>query len=156
LVATQAGVVSMGSRRTRREHRARKKRAQLKTSLSTTPRKSVFIVLSLLAAAVEALGRGVSRGLLWGLIVLIALLLFAAEKGRLLLAGSGRGVLGRTVRVADKGFGRDPLLCVGLLGCGLTAMTYVLAGKTFLAVLFCLLAVLVGVGLLIRQGGEGA
>jgi hypothetical protein len=156
LVATQAGVVSVGSRRTRREHRARKRRARLKISISTAPKKSVFVAVSMLVTAVEAVGRGVSWSLLWGLIVLVALLLFAAEKGKLLLAGAGRDVLGGVIRVADKGFGQDPLLFVALLGCGSTAIAHVLAGKTSVAMLFCLLAVLTCVGLWMRRVGEGA
>ena len=148
MVATQAGgVVSIGSRRTRRERRTRKRRAQLGKSVSTMRRKSVFIVAGMLLTVIETVGRGIRWGSLWGLIVLVALLVCSAQKGRPLLAEAGRGALAVVMRVAAKGFGRDALLFVGLLGSGLAAMTYVMVGKALLAMLFCLLGVLLCVGL---------
>jgi hypothetical protein len=120
------------------------------------PKKSVFIVVGMLVSMIEAIGRGVRWGSLWGLIVLVALLVFSAQKGRLLLAGAGRGALAGVMRVAAKGFGRDALLFVGLLGSGLAALGYLVAGKTSLAMLFCLLAVLMCVGLWIRDEIGGA
>src|SRR5215217_5913132 len=156
MVATQetAGVVSTGSRRTRREHRTSKRRAQLKKSISTTPKKSVFIALGMLISVIKALGKALRWGVLWGLIVLIALLLFTEQKGRLLLAGAGRDVLAGVKQVAEKGFRRDPLLFVGLLVSGLAAVVHLLVGKTAGALLLCCLAGLFCVGLWIGKGGE--
>ena len=159
MVATQAGgdVLSIGSRRTRRQQRSRKRRAHLRKSITTAPRKSVFMVLGMAVTVIEAVGKGVRWGLLWGLIVLIALLVFCAQKGRLLLAGAGRDTLTGVMYVAEKGFRRHALLFVGLLGCGLAALTHGVAGQTSVALLFCLLGVLMCVGLWIgerREGGE--
>jgi hypothetical protein len=157
MVGTQeARLVSTGSRQTRREHRARKRQVQLKESINTTPKKSALVVVDLLVTVIGAVGRGISWSLLWGLIILIALSLFTAEKGKLLLAGAGRAVFSRIMPVAEKGFRRDPFLFVGLVGSGSVALTHVVMGKTAVAMLSCLLAVLMGVGLWIRHGEEEA
>ena len=156
MVATQAGVASIGTRRTRREHRARKRRVLLGKSISTTPRKLVFIVVGMLITVIEVVGRRVRRGLLWGLIVLVALLVFTAEKGKLLLAGASRDLLDGVMPVAAKGFERDPLLFVAFLGSGLAAVAYVMVGNVSLAMLFCLLATLICVWLWIGDKRGGA
>jgi hypothetical protein len=80
---------------------------------------------------------------------LLALLLFIAEKGRHLLAPMCQEALVRVRQVAEKGFGRDALLFVALLGSGVAAVAYVTVGKASLALLCCLLAVFMGLGLLI-------
>src|ERR671932_459825 len=95
----------------------------------------------------EAVGRGARWGVQEGVIVLLALLVFTAEKGKIRVAGPSRSVLAGVRRVAEKGFGRDALLFVGLLGSGLAALTHLVAGKSSLAMLFCLLGVLMCVGL---------
>jgi hypothetical protein len=77
-----------------------------------------------------------------------------AEKGWLLLARIGREVLSGVRHRADKGFARDPLLFVTLLGSTLAAVAFVMVGKVSVAMLFCLLAVLVCVGLWIGDGSE--
>jgi hypothetical protein len=156
LVVTRSAVASPGSRRTRREHRTRKSRVQLRQALRTTPRKSAFAVLGALMGVLEVVGRGARRGLLWGLIVLLALLLDMAEKGRHLLAPLCQEALVSVRQLAEKGFGRDALLFVALLGSGLAAVAYVAVGKASLAMVCCLLAVLMGAGLLIgdERGGS--
>jgi hypothetical protein len=159
MVATQeetAGVVSTGSRRTRRERRTRKRRAQLKKSISTTPKTSVFIALGMLVTVIGAVGRALRWAVLWGLIVLIALLLFTGQKGRLLLASAGRGVFAGVKQVAEEGYRREPLLFVGLLVSGLAAVVHVMVGKASGALVFGCLAGLLGVGLWIGGGGEEA
>jgi hypothetical protein len=113
------------------------------------------MVLGMAVTVIEAVGKGVRWGLLWGLIVLIALLVFCAQKGRLLLAGAGRDTLTGVMYVAEKGFRRHALLFVGLLGCGLAALTHGVAGQTSVALLFCLFGVLMCVGLWIGDEGEG-
>ena len=156
MVATQADVASIGSRLTRRERRTRKRRAHLSNSIRTTPRESAFTVLWMLISVKEAVGRGARWGVQEGVIVLLALLVFTAEKGRIRVAGPSRSVLAGLRRVAEKGFGRDALLFVGLLGSGLAALTHLVAGKPSLAMLFCLLGVLLCVGLWIRDEIGGA
>ena len=156
MVATQADVASIGRRLTRRERRTRKRHAHLSNSIRTTPRKSAFTVLWMLVSVKEAVGRTVRWGVQEGVIVLLALLVFTAEKGRIRLAGPSRSVLAGVRRVAEKGFGRDALLFVGLLGSGLAALTHLVAGKSSLAMLFCLLGVLMCVGLWIRDETGGA
>jgi hypothetical protein len=91
-----------------------------------------------------------------GVIILLALLVLTAEKGRIRFAGPARRVRAGVRQVAEKGFARDGLLCVALLGSGLAAVAYVAMGKASLAMLCCLLAVLMGVGLLITDEREGA
>jgi hypothetical protein len=59
-------------------------------------------------------------------------------------------------QVAEKGCAQDELLFVALLSSGLLAATFALAGKISLAVLSCVLAVPIGVGLWIGDGREGA
>ena len=156
MVATQADVASIGSRLTRRERRTRKRRAHLSNSIRTTPRESAFTVLWMLISVKEVVGRTARWGVQEGVIVLLALLAFTAEKGRIRVAGPSRDALAVVMRVAAKGFGRDALLFVGLLGSGLAALGYLVAGKTSLAMLFCLLAVLMCVGLWIRDEIGGA
>lgn len=149
MVVTRSAVASPGSRRTRREHRTRKRRVQLRQALRTTPRKSAFTVLGTVIGALEVVGRGARRCLLGGLIVVLALLLDMAEKGRHLLAPVCQEALVRVRQLAEKGLGRDALLFVALVGSGVAAVAYVTAGKASLALLCCLLAVLMGVGLLL-------
>jgi hypothetical protein len=156
LVATQSGVASTGSRRTRREHRSRKRQAQLRKSIRAMPRHSAFTVLSTVISVIEVIGRGLRRGLLWGVIVLLTLLLFMAEKGRSRLASPSRSVLDGVRQAAEKGFGRDKVLFIAFLGSGLAAMAYVTMGKASLAMLCCLLAVLMGIVLLIGDKRECA
>ena len=155
MVVTRSAVASAGSRRARREHRTRKSRVQLRQALRTTPRKSAFTVLGPLIGVVEVVGRGARRGLLSGLIVLLDLLLGMAGKGRHLLAPGCQEALVSVRQLAEKGFGRDALLFVGLLGSGSAAVAYVAVGKASLALLCCLLAVLMGIGLLIRDERGG-
>ena len=156
MVVTRSAVASAGSRRTRREHRIRKSRVRLRQALRTAPRKAAFTVLGQLIGVLEVVGRGARRGLLWGLIVVLALLLDMAEKGRHLLAPVCQEALVRVRQLAEKGFGRDALLFVALVGSGLAAVAYVTVGKASLALLCCLLAVFMGAGLLIgyERGGD--
>jgi hypothetical protein len=120
------------------------------------PRHSAFTVLSTVISVIEVIGRGLRRGLLWGVIVLLTLLLFMAEKGRSRLASPSRSVLDGVRQAAEKGFGRDKVLFIAFLGSGLAAMAYVTMGKASLAMLCCLLAVLMGIVLLIGDKRECA
>ena len=155
MVVTRSAVASPGIRRTRREHRTRKSRVQLRQALRTTPRKAAFTVLGQLIGVLEMVGRGARRGLLWGLIVVLALLLDMAEKGRHLLAPVCQEALLKIRQLAEKGLRRDALLFVALLGSGLAGAAYIMVGKASLAMVCCLLAVLMGAGLLVRDERRG-
>jgi hypothetical protein len=100
--------------------------------------------------------QGSQTGPARGINCLACLLLGMAGKGRHLLAPVCQEALVRVRQLAEKGFGRDALVFVALLGSGLAAVAYVAVGKASLAMVCCLLAVFMGAGLLIgyERGGD--
>ena len=156
MVVTRPRAANAGTHQTRRELRTRNEQSRLRKSLSAVPRRSVFTVLGLLIGVVEVVGRGARRSLLGGLIILLALLLFSAEKAKQLLAPVSQEAVACARRVAEKGLERDRLLFVGLLGSGLSAISYMAVGKASLGALCGLLAIFMGIGLWLgEKRGDG-
>ncbi len=130
--------VSIGSRRTRKEQRARRRRAELRKSASAILRESArtgrnilresaSTVLSVLITVTHTLARGVGK------------------PAGIVLRGSaraGRTLLVAVVHVSTRDAVRDSLLFVALLGSSAAVVASVLADKIELAMLFCLLVLI--------------
>ena len=130
--------VSVGSRQTRKERRARRRRAQLRKLPSTALRESAYTGRNLLKESASTV--------LSGLITVT----YALGKGIKKSAGvalreslhTGRNLLIAMVHASIRGAARDSLLFVALLGSSAAAVASVFADKIELATLFCLLALI--------------
>ncbi len=130
--------VSMGTRQTRKERRARRRRAQLRKSASVvlkesarmgrnTLRELASTVLSALLTMTHTLARG------------------AGKPAGIILRGSsraGRNLLIAVVHASSSDAVRDSLLFVALLGSSAAVVASVLADNIELAMLFCLLVLI--------------
>jgi hypothetical protein len=130
--------VSMGTRQTRKERRARRRRAELRKSASAvlresartgrnTLRESASTVLSALITITHTLARVVGK------------------PAGIVLRGSsraGRNLLITVVHASISDAVRDSLLFVALLGSSAAVVASVLADKIELAMLFCLLVLI--------------
>jgi hypothetical protein len=137
--------VSVGSRQTRKERRARRRRAKLRESACVvlresartsrnTLRESASTVLSVFVAAAHLVARGVGK--LAGIILRTPLRISQNVLRRSLRAG--RNLL---MHASSKGGAvRDVLLFAALLVCAAAAVASVFGDKVELAALFCLLA----------------
>ena len=136
--------VSVGSRQTRKERRARRRRARLRESACVVLRESArtsrnilresaSTVLSVFVAAAHVVARGVGK--LAGIILRTPLRISQNVLGRSLRAD--RNLL---MRASSKGAVRDVLLFAALLVCAAAAVASVFGDKVELAALFCLLA----------------
>ena len=137
--------VSVGSRQTRKERRARRRRARLRESACVVLRESArtsrnilresaSTVLSVFVAAAHAVARGFGK--LAGIILRTPLRISQNVLRRSLHAG--RNLL---MHASSKGGAvRDVLLFAALLVCAAAAVASVFGDKVELAALFCLLA----------------
>ena len=130
--------VSMGTRQTRKERRARRRRAELRQSASAilrelartgrnTLRESANTVLSALITVAHMSARGVGK------------------PAGIVLRGSsraGRNLLIAVVHASSSDAVRDSLLFVALLGSSAAVVASVLADNIDLAMLFCLLVLI--------------
>jgi hypothetical protein len=147
--------VSMGTRQTRKERRARRRRAELRKSASAvlreparmgrnTLRQAASTVLSVLITMTHTLARGVGR------------------PAGIVLRGSsraGRNLLTTVVHASSSDAVRDSLLFVALLGSSAAVVASVLADNIELAMLFCLLTLILCAalwvsGLVSRRGSS--
>ena len=136
--------VSVGSRQTRKERRARRRRARLRESACVVLRESArtsrnilresaSTVLSVFVTAAYVGARGV--GNLAGIILRTPLRISQNVLRKSLRAG--RNLL---MHPSSKGAVRDVLLFAALLVCAAAAVASVFGDKVELAALFCLLA----------------
>ncbi len=149
--------VSMGTRQTRKERRARRRRAELRKSASATLiesartgrnilRESVSTVLRALITAAHTLARGVGKPA--GIV-----LRGSSHAGRNVLRGTsraGRNLLIAVAHVSTRDAVRDLLLFVALLSSSAAVVASVLADKIELAILFCLLTLILCAALWVR------
>ncbi len=136
--------VSVGSRQTRKERRARRRRARLRESACVVLRESArtsrnmlresaSTVLSVFVAAAHVVARGVGK--LAGIILRTPLRISQNVLRRSFRAG--RNLL---MHASSKGAVRDVLLFAALLVCAAAAVASVFGDKVELAALFCILA----------------
>ena len=136
--------VSVGSRQTRKERRARRRRARLRESACVVLRESArtsrnilresaSTVLSVFVTAAHVVARGVGK--LVGIILRTPLRISQNVLRKSLRAG--RNLL---MHPSSKGAVRDMLLFAALLVCAAAAVASVFGDKVELAALFCLLA----------------
>ncbi len=125
--------VSVGSRQTRKERRARRRWARLKESASAVLRESARVVLSVIATVAHASARGVRKRA--GVV-----LRDSSRAGRNLLISAAH-TLTRSATWAS-------LLFVALLSTSAAVVVSVLVDMVELAVLFCLLTVILCAALL--------
>ena len=137
--------VSVGSRQTRKERRARRRRARLRESACVVLRESArtsrnilrgsaSTVLSVFVTAAHVVARGVGK--LAGIILRTPLRISQNVLRRSLRAG--RNLL---MHASSKGAVREVLLFAALLVCAAAAVASVFGDKVELAALFWLLAV---------------
>jgi hypothetical protein len=139
--------VSAGSRQTRKERRARRRRARLRESAYVVLRESArtsrnilresaSTVLSVFITAAHVVARGVGK--LAGIILRTPLRISQNVLRKSLRAG--RNLLITVGHASSKGAVRDMLLFAALLVCAAAAVASVFGDEIELAALFCLLA----------------
>ncbi len=129
--------VSMGTRQTRKERRARRRRAELKSASAILRepahrgrnilRQAASTVLSALITMTHTLARGIGK------------------PAGIVLRGTsraGRNLLITVVHASTSDAVRDSLLFVALLGSSVAVVASVLADNIELAMLFCLLTLI--------------
>ncbi len=149
--------VSMGSRQTRKERRARRRQAELRKSASAvlresartgrnTLRESTSTVMSVLITMTHTLARGIGKPA--GIV-----LRRSSHAGRNVLRGTSRAarnLLIAMVHMSTRDAVQDSLLFVALLGSSAAVVASVLADKIELAILFCLLTLILCAALWVR------
>lgn len=125
--------MSVGSRQTRKERRARRRWAKLRESASAFLRESTRTVLSVLVTVTHASVRGVGK--------LVGVVLRDSSR-------TGRNLLISAAHTLTKSAAWASLLFVALLGTSAAVVVSILVDKIELAVLFCLLTVILCAALL--------
>ncbi len=125
--------MSVGSRQTRKERRARRRWAKLRESASAFLRESARTVLSVLVTVAHASVRGVGK--------LVGVVLRDSSR-------TGRNLLISAAHTLTKSAAWASLLFVALLGTSAAVVVSILVDKIELAVLFCLLTVILCAALL--------
>jgi hypothetical protein len=138
--------VSMGTRQTRKERRARRRRAELRKSASAILREPAHrgrnilrLAASTVLSALLTVGHTSARG--------------AGKSAGIVLRGSsraGRNLLIGVAHASTSDAVRDSLLFVALLGSSAAVVASVLADKIELAMLFCLLVLILCAALWVR------
>jgi hypothetical protein len=131
--------VSVGSRQSRKERRARRKRAELRESASVVLRESVLRGRNILRESVSTVLRAPSR-------ISRNVLRNASRAGRSLLI--------TVVHTSSRSAMRDLLLFVALLSSAAAVVASVLADKIELATLFCLLVLVLCAALWVKGHRE--
>ena len=149
--------VSVGSRQTRKERRARRRRAELRGSASVILRRSArtgrnilresaSTVLSAIITTAYVLARGVGK--------LVGIVLREPSRiSRNVLRKSlraGRNLLITVAHASSRGAVRDLLLFIALLSSAAAVVASVFADNIELAILFCLLALVLCAALWVR------